>query len=212
MGRKTSPQQPLAGLRDFFMAENEDQLRQAFEAVAGSGVPGTQDMPLARDIDWEQTLFGFNRLFVGPMALQAPPFASVWLEPEPLLMGQSTLDARHVYQMLGLEAPHLNKMPDDHLSLELDALAAMETALEQGASNDLRELRRFFLERHVLRWMPRLCARVLETEDAPPAVAGMAGVLAAWLRGVQESLSSGSGAGMSAAQPLQSSNSLEVRS
>ena len=108
MGRNASPptgeQGLLIGLRDFFMAENEDQLRLAYVAATGALAPGAIPAPEAANVDWEETLFGFNRLFVGPMALQAPPYSSVWLSPEPYLMGKSALDARHVYHMLGLES------------------------------------------------------------------------------------------------------------
>lgn len=215
MGRDTSPhaaqQALLCSLRDFFMAANEAQLQQAYEAVAGAAARQASTLPQAASLDWEQTLFGFNRLFVGPMALLAPPFASVWLDPEPLLMGQSTLDARHVYQMLGLQTPLPNKLPDDHVSLELDALAAMQAFLAREQCEDLRELRRFFLQQHVLQWMPRFCARILELETTPPAVAGMAGVLAAWLEEVQTSLDHDGGPGRTAAHSFTTSETPEVR-
>jgi len=189
MGSRHSPDcdetRLLQGLRDFFMARDEQDLERACATV-----PGFQ----TRDVDWERTLFGFNRLFVGPMALQAPPFASVWLDPEPYLMGQSTLDARHVYQMLGLQARDQGSLPDDHVSLELDALAAMQAALQARDSPDLRRLRAHFLEHHVLRWMPQFCGRIIELEDTPAAVADMARLLLRWLEDTRESLVRNGGA------------------
>lgn len=215
MGRDISPEpeirQLLGGLRDFFMAANEAELRRAYESVAGVTALGTSSVSQAAVIDWEQTLFGFNRLFVGPMALLAPPFASVWLEPEPLLMGKSTLDARHVYQMLGLQTPQPNKLPDDHVSLELDALLAMQTAMEQAHSIELRELWRFFLQRHVLLWMPRFCARILELESTPPAVAAMAGELSTWLEAVQNILACDEGPAAAVTKMHTTPNKPEVR-
>jgi TorA maturation chaperone TorD len=43
------------------------------------------------DSYWEGAEFVFNRLFVDPAALQAPPYASYYLEPEQQLMGKSML-------------------------------------------------------------------------------------------------------------------------
>jgi len=192
MGNNVSPSGQgkglLPALRDFFMALDEAELAAAYGEVCRAELQRGGRLPLPEKQDWEQTLFGFNRLFVGPMALLAPPYASVWLEPEPYLMGASTLETRHVYQVLGLESPLPGKLPDDHLSLELDVLAAMQAAQERADAPLLRALRRHFLESHVLRWMPRFCARILELEQTPPAVSSVASALRSWLERQQSAL------------------------
>ncbi len=187
MGKDTSPQEThigiLATLRDFFMSRDEPELREAYTnllAQASHAPPS----PLPETIDWEQTLFGFNRLFVGPKALPAPPFASAWLEPEPRLMGASTMEARHVYELLGLSAPLRNKLPDDHISLELDALQLLEGAYsipDPETRAGLDGIRRYFLKHHVLRWMPRFCEAVLARTDTPEAVYVATAALRHWL-------------------------------
>lgn len=187
------PQQILAPLRDFFMARDERQLQEAYADIHAlletlrqdTGAPAA---PAPEGIDWEQAIFGFNRLFVGPKALLAPPYASVWLDPEPFLMGEATMEARHVYEMLGLGSPLRNKLPDDHLSLELDVLMAMHVSLACREAPPLRDLRRHFLERHVLRWMPQFCDRVLELEETPSPVAVAANTLLSWLEATQQEL------------------------
>lgn len=201
MGTDTSPHDShvdiLSALRDFFMARDEGELRAAyadFLAQPGHASPS----PLPETIDWEQTIFGFNRLFVGPKALPAPPFASVWLEPEPRLMGASTMEARHVYELLGLSAPLRNKLPDDHISLELDALQLLEGA---GSVQDtevragLEGIRRYFLKHHVLRWMPRFCEAVLSCPETPEAVSVAAATLQHWLEHTRAALDALSGTG-----------------
>lgn len=192
MGTDVSPRghdaRLLPALRDFFMACDEAELAAAYDAVcAAESLRGVR-LPPSDSQDWEQTIFGFNRLFVGPMALLAPPFASVWLEPEPYLMGASTLDARHVYQALGLESPVPGKLPDDHVSLELDALAAVHAALDETHAPLLRALQRHFLESHVLQWMPQFCARILELEQTPAAISSVAASLFSWLERKQSAL------------------------
>ncbi|MFI3272918.1 MAG: molecular chaperone TorD family protein [Pseudomonadota bacterium] len=79
-------------------------------------------------IDWTEFEYAYNHLFVGPMAVQAPPYASVYLEPEEQLMGRVSLEMRNLYDELSLAVPPMGEggvVPDDHISMELDALLAL---------------------------------------------------------------------------------------
>lgn len=161
----------LAGLRDFFMAQNAVGLEAAYNRLAAA--------PVA---DWQNVEFAFNRLFVGPRALLAPPFASVYLEPEPQLMGRSTLNVRYLYQMMGLTSPWQNSLPDDHLGLELDAYYQLQTVLSQVDSAELKALREYFLLGHLNRWLPQFINRVKTTPDIPAPIILVVEQLNAWLQ------------------------------
>ena len=65
-------------LRDFFSAGCAAELADAVPALCAGRTLGEDE---ARELEYE-----FNRLFVGPQAVPAPPFASIYLEKEPQLM------------------------------------------------------------------------------------------------------------------------------
>lgn len=119
-----------AALRDFFFATNGDSLRRAFQALALPDAPPLPDAPA-----WDEEEYLFNRLFVGPGPVAAPPYASVYLETERRLMGEAALFAREAYAALGLASPWQGSLPDDHIGLELDAALTVFAALQQGAAN-----------------------------------------------------------------------------
>lgn len=151
------------GLRDFFLAANAGDLRVAYELLRqGDAAAPPVD-------DWSEVEFAFNRLFVGPASLVAPPYSSVYLDGQPDLMGPTTTTIRHFYEAIGLVSPWLDSLPDDHLSLELDAYRRLERA---GAVLDLDELRdlQAFLGAHLRSWVPLFVDRVRRSEDTPEAI------------------------------------------
>lgn len=165
--------------RNFFIAQNAAELRAAVTEL-----PSALRNDRLQDADWEQTEFAFNRLFVGPMALEAPPYASVYLEDEPQVMGKTTMLVRSVYEMIGLVSPWKNTLPDDHISLELDAALALHRVLlaaTPSVRGQLEELRGFFLREHVQVWVPRFCARIEAAPSATPVLLCMAAALRQWL-------------------------------
>lgn len=64
-------------------------------------------------------------LFVGPGSVLAPPWESVYRSEERLLFEEETIQVRQFYRRFGLQAPKLNREPDDHISLELDFCATL---------------------------------------------------------------------------------------
>lgn len=166
-------------VRDFFIAQNGAELRTAVAAL-----PSAWQDERVDNADWEQAEFAFNRLFVGPMALEAPPYATVYLEDEPQVMGRTTMLARSVYEMVGLVSPWKNILPDDHVSLELDAALTLHRLIQAappGMHGQLDELRGFFLEEHVQIWMPRFCDRIESAPSVNPVLLSVAAALRHWL-------------------------------
>lgn len=84
MGADVS-EQILEALRDFFLARDATGMQAAYRSLAlqESGAPAAGD--------WSVLEFAFNRLFVGPQAVPAPPYASVYLDEQPHLMGPTSL-------------------------------------------------------------------------------------------------------------------------
>ncbi|NCD16409.1 MAG: dehydrogenase [Actinobacteria bacterium] len=114
----------------------------------------------------------FARLFVGPAKLTAPPWESVHRSRERLLFEAETFQVREWYARYGLEAPRLNREPDDHIALELEFLATLAeralTALEEDREEDAQELvaaHQAFLAEHVLPWAPGLMDQIRDNAE-----------------------------------------------
>ena len=101
------------------------------------------------------------RLFVGPFALLAPPFGSVYLEGERRLMGDSTLAVGECYREVGLEVAAGFDGTPDHIAAELEFMHFLVVKeLDALAGKDLvraqhfRQKQKSFLERHLAAWVP----------------------------------------------------------
>jgi TorA maturation chaperone TorD len=101
----------------------------------------------------------FNRLFIGPNKVLAPPWESVYFSSDRQMFQIQTLEVRNWYARFGLEIVNLNKEPDDHLGLELEfiahlahlALEAQTNGNEEQFTQTLEALRQF-MKQHPLRW------------------------------------------------------------
>ena len=150
-------------LSEFFFASDAKGMKTAYTELARIHAAPAVD-------DWSSVEFSFNRLFVGPRALLAPPYASIYLDNDSnRVMNESTLQIRQFYGLLGLVSPWLNKIPDDHIALELDALWQIETALTNSASPQLHDMREYLLE-HLQQWVPKFRQRILSIDDVHPAI------------------------------------------
>ncbi len=172
----TQKKKQLQALRDFFIAHNDAQLADAYTALNAAV---SFDMPEVSN--WEQVEFSFNRLFIGPKPPTAPLFASVYLEAEPQVMGESTLVVRRIFEMLGVQSPLQGQVPDDHLSMELDACLRI-SALRQATENpELEDLWSYFLEEHLGQWLPTWLRRIRTADAVHPAIYSVIDILEAWV-------------------------------
>ncbi len=85
--------QLLEAFRDFFHYGSKESLREAYITIAAVVWHCQQFTKRSTGIMEE---FTFNRLFVGPMAPQAPAVASVYLDPEGLIQGAVTAEVRDI--------------------------------------------------------------------------------------------------------------------
>jgi len=162
-----------AALRDFFASVDARDLKAASESLARHF-----NFPQDPGTDWTEVEYEFNRLFVGPAAVPAPPYASAYQE-EPALMGAPTLEVRAAYRRLGLEVPDQGSTPDDHIAFELDAVAAVEST--GGSPGDAAEVLRWLVEEHMGGWLPRFTAAVRNQPGVSPSVSMAVLALDTWL-------------------------------
>jgi TorA maturation chaperone TorD len=157
-GRLSEP----GSLASWPMPRNTATVR-GLELLVASGAARETPAALRRD---------YQRLFVGPNSLLAPPYESVYRSVERLLFDTATFEVRAEYLSSGLQAPGLNCEPDDHLGLEFSflslvcarALDALESA-NQALLDEALGVQRRFLKEHLLCWGPECLGMVENSAD-----------------------------------------------
>lgn len=108
--------------------------------------------PLLRDLqegalgDSDALAKEYRRLFVGPNALQAPPYGSVYTDPDQVLFGASTLALRGWLDEVGIGVDNDEVAPEDHIATML-SLAAWIMRVKPAVLED-------YLAKHLLTWAP----------------------------------------------------------
>jgi TorA maturation chaperone TorD len=138
-----------------------DSMRQAaaavapeLEAIAARLGPAFAALPL------QELLVDYTRLFLGPVAALARPYASVWLSGGDLVMQDDTLGVLRLYEEAGFGVDeNFHELPD-HVAVELEFLYLLifreneaRTAGDEGALERFRQRRRRFLDEHLGRWL-----------------------------------------------------------
>lgn len=163
-------------LRDFFHSSDETTMRQAATALFELHQERLAQDNLLSSPDWNEIEYDFNRLFVGPMALQAAPYSSVYLDADALLMGKSTLKVRELSQSMGLFANPDNPVPDDHVSYEIE----LSILLVKNVQDDVyREALDWFISEHMNLWIP-LFAEKMATQAKTLPMKSIAALLIYW--------------------------------
>lgn len=152
-------------LRDFFMFNNTQTMKKIISDMAkmGFSLPEGEQDCLSLE-------YLFNRLFVGPMSVLAPPYASVYLEQDPQLMGISTLEIRQLYHSIGLETADENHIPDDHLAYEIEACVLLDGLRQKNVN--YAEALSWLVNEHMKRWLPLFILNIEKALD--PQITGAA--------------------------------------
>ncbi|HFD7679552.1 TPA: voltage-gated ClC-type chloride channel ClcB [Klebsiella variicola] len=119
----------------------------------------------------------WQRLFIGPWALPAPPWGSVWLDKESVLFGDSTLALREWMRTNGIALDAERNEPEDHFGTLL-LLAAWLCETEKDA------LFAQLLAWHLLPWSGRFLSVFVDHAAHPfyQALGQLAQSLPAWRR------------------------------
>ena len=138
-----------------------DSMRQAaacvdpaLEAIAARLGPAFVAQPV------DQLLVDYTRLFLGPVAALARPYASVWLTGENLVMQDDTMGVLRLYEEAGFGVDeNFHELPD-HIAVELEFLYLLifrENEARAAGDDDtlarFTQLRRRFLDEHLGRWL-----------------------------------------------------------
>jgi TorA maturation chaperone TorD len=138
-----------------------DSMRQAaacvdpaLEATAARLGPAFAAQPV------EQLLVDYTRLFLGPVAALARPYASVWLTGENLVMQDDTLGVLRLYEEAGFGIDESFHELPDHVAVEIEFLYLLifreneaRAASDSSELARITSLRRRFLDEHLGRWL-----------------------------------------------------------
>lgn len=147
---------------DWPLGRGEAEVEQGLARLAAC-LPEVSVEALRREF-WH--LFGT----LGPAA--APPWQSVYLDRERVLMGEETLRFRALMNRYDLAARPALAVTDDHIGVQLQFLAelARRTASlleagDEGSVAHLLEGQRECLEEHLLRWVDRFAELAEEASE-----------------------------------------------
>jgi TorA maturation chaperone TorD len=115
----------------------------------------------------------YTRLFLGPPAMLAPPYASFYLD-KGAVMGPSSIAMMKLYSTAGLRLDdEFNEMPD-HVAVALEFLYYLIFKETNAGSNDAREEKEkirqtetYFLNKFIFPWIPRFCDRIAAADEHP---------------------------------------------
>lgn len=119
----------------------------------------------------------YSVLFEGQGEMPAPPWGSVWLERDNLVMGETTEAYRAFLHSQGMTFDYRQNEPEDQFGLMLLAYSMLLEAGKDAAANQL-------LEVYLLPWGYRYLERLQET-SASPFYARLAMVASCYLREVE---------------------------
>lgn len=112
----------------------------------------------------------YQRLFIGPGPVAAPPWESYYRSKENLLFEEWTYQVRNFYHHFGLQYIKENNEPDDHLLLELEFMTILidlsSSELNIENMHELLSTQIDFLRKHLTVWVPYFCKRVIEETNS----------------------------------------------
>lgn len=100
----------------------------------------------------EQRL-AYARLFVGSPHMEAPPYASYYLDPGQRLFGPTCAAVEETYRLFGVQVGDDSGTPADHLRYLLSFLALLARRFEESGSEEFVEAFRDFAACYLLPWI-----------------------------------------------------------
>lgn len=121
-----------------------------------AGLSGPQPLALA-----------YARLFLGPFEILAPPYASMYLDPDGRLMGYVSLQVEKAYTEALLAPSSCPREAPDHVAIELEFMYFL--AYQQAASGDRawRQRQERFWCDHLGLWLPEFARLILQADCHP---------------------------------------------
>ena len=164
------------------LAETVEPLR-AFRLSGDGPFSRRMDEALATSETFEDRTaeqLAYTRLFIGSFKMEAPPYASFYLEEDHTLNGQAAAEVEAVYAQFGLELDSKEIAPPDHVRYLLAFLGLMAQRFEETGEEAFAQAYADFRDAYVLTWFHEfkgLVDRYAEHPYYPNLVALIADVL-----------------------------------
>jgi TorA maturation chaperone TorD len=166
--------------KEAFWQIKNDRALDALNDIEMGGHQLYQFFTTATEEDLQKEKDEFNRLFVGPGEIVAPPWESVYTSREKLLFDEATFQVRKLYHQFGLRLVKENNEPDDHLVAELEFMLFLARQTEQIGSEfagefkeaqceslqELLQVQIDFLKDHLLAWIPQFTEKVIKHSNS----------------------------------------------
>ncbi len=149
------------------------------ESLVQSGLDHIKQFLSSDGSNKSQTLLDdFSALFIGPEALKAVPWGSVYLTEEQLVMTESTLAVRVFYREFGVGINTGEHEPDDHIGLQLAFVSyllnqAVDAIEQERPVEPWLQAIEIFLTQYVLTWSGRFL-EIMAGEAATDFYKGLA--------------------------------------
>ncbi len=109
----------------------------------------------------------YTRLFIGSMRMEAPPYASYYLEEGHTLYGQAAVEVESIYRQFGIELDSNEIAPPDHLRYLLAFLALLAKRYEETGEEAFAEAYADFCEEYVFTWIDD-CRKLVDRNAEEP--------------------------------------------
>lgn len=129
---------------------------------------------IAKGKDLEELSLEYNRLFVGPYRLVAPPYESVYRGGEEQVMAACAVQVEKLYREEGLEISSDFKDLPDHIVAELQFMGflCLKEAQAANQGNEAEALKyiekqNLFLREHLRQWIEEFSLRLTSGSKSP---------------------------------------------
>lgn len=136
--------------------------RMGFEELVDAALAASRQFP-----DDIAEKLAYTRLFIGSLRMEAPPYASFYLEKEHTLNGQAAVDVEDIYRQFGIELDKNEKAPADHLRYLLAFMALLAGRFEETGNLAFAEAYTDFRDDYVLNWIDD-CADLVKRNAEEP--------------------------------------------
>ena len=167
--------QTLALLSNLYLCRPTKEAIQTWKELLSGEVPDSlmgleaaiEKMGLCSEQDFEDLLWEYTRLFVGPYKLPCPPWESVYKSARRLMMQEACDEVIGFYDEMGLAIDNPDVMPD-HIGVELNFLAVLYGKMDSDPERRpyYMATAKRFLDEHLLRWIPEFTMDMEEAADS----------------------------------------------
>lgn len=93
----------------------------------------------------QELAFDYNKLFVGPDKVLAPPWESVYTSEERMVFTGPTMAVRDFYRRHNIEYQRLNQEPEDHFAVELEFMAHLIARQKEALARKEEDLMQYYI-------------------------------------------------------------------